>query len=146
MWRSHSFLAAERGVSDSIECEMLEGMAPAHARVVQNDASGLLLYTPAVAAADFDVAISYLFRRSGGERHRRELHPPAVRDGRREAPSMQLEAARFRASLRDRWSVGDGAATHPTTRNGEPPRRSSRSPMSLTPTRRWPPTGHGHGT
>ncbi len=56
-------LAEERGVSDRVEFEMLQGMAPAHARIVRQDAEGLLLYTPIVAPADFDVAISYLFRR-----------------------------------------------------------------------------------
>jgi len=98
-------LAAERGVLDKIECEMLEGMAPAHARMVQNDADGLLLYTPAVAAADFDVAISYLFRRleenATDENFIHRLFGMAPG-----SPSMQLEAARFRASLRQRWSVG----------------------------------------
>ncbi len=56
-------LSRERGVADRIEFEMLQGMAPAQARVVRNEADGLLLYTPVVAPADFDVAISYLFRR-----------------------------------------------------------------------------------
>ncbi len=56
-------LSTGRGVADRVEYEMLQGMAPAQARVVRDDADGLLLYTPAVAPADFDVAISYLFRR-----------------------------------------------------------------------------------
>ena len=98
-------LAAERGVLDRIECEMLEGMAPAHARVVQDESGGLLLYTPAVAAADLDVAISYLFRRleenATDENFIHRLFGMAPG-----SPSMQQEAARFRASLRDRWSVG----------------------------------------
>lgn len=56
-------LAAERGVTDRVEMEMLEGMAPAQARTIREDASGLLLYTPVVEPSDFDVAIAYLFRR-----------------------------------------------------------------------------------
>ncbi len=56
-------VAAERGLSDRIEMEMLEGMAPAQARAIRDDVGGLLLYTPIVDPADFDVAISYLFRR-----------------------------------------------------------------------------------
>ena len=62
-------LANERGVSDRVQFEMLQGMAPAQALTVRetteqsSDASPMLLYTPAVAASDFDVAISYLFRR-----------------------------------------------------------------------------------
>ncbi len=56
-------VADTRGVADRIEIEMLEGMAPAQARTIRNDTGGLLLYTPIVDPSDFDVAISYLFRR-----------------------------------------------------------------------------------
>lgn len=56
-------LAASRGVSEGVEFEMLLGMAPAQAEVVRRDVGGLLLYTPVVAAADFDSAIAYLVRR-----------------------------------------------------------------------------------
>ncbi len=61
-------LADERGVASRVQFEMLQGMAPGQARAVNEStagtaASALLLYTPAVAADDFDVAIGYLFRR-----------------------------------------------------------------------------------
>lgn len=56
-------VAEHRGVADRVEMEMLEGMAPTHARTVRDAAGGLLLYTPVVDPASFDVAISYLFRR-----------------------------------------------------------------------------------
>ena len=56
-------LATERGVSSGVEFEMLLGMAPAQAEVVRRDVGELLLYTPVVAAADFDSAIAYLIRR-----------------------------------------------------------------------------------
>ncbi len=56
-------VADARGVVDRIEIEMLEGMAPAQARTIRDDTGSLLLYTPIVDPADFDVAISYLFRR-----------------------------------------------------------------------------------
>ena len=61
-------LANKRGVSDRIQFEMLQGMAPGQARAVNADARAqggapTLLYTPAVADDDFDVAIGYLFRR-----------------------------------------------------------------------------------
>ena len=114
-------LAVERGVLDSVECEMLEGMAPAHARVVRNEAGGLLLYTPAVAAADFDIAISYLFRRleenATDENFIHRLFGMAPG-----SPSMQLEAERFRVSLRDRWSVG--AEPRRTQQRGRETRRA----------------------
>ena len=56
-------LSVERAASYRVEIEMLQGMAPAQARAVKADAGDLLLYTPVVAKTDFDVAISYLFRR-----------------------------------------------------------------------------------
>ena len=56
-------MAVERGVSGALDIEMLQGMAPAQARAVQGDVGNVLLYTPVVARADFDVAISYLIRR-----------------------------------------------------------------------------------
>lgn len=78
-------LAAERGVSEALDVEMLQGMAPAQARAVRDTVVGagagagaraggpagpdgrprgsVLLYTPVVARADFDVAIAYLVRR-----------------------------------------------------------------------------------
>ena len=61
-------LSAERGVTNRVQFEMLQGMAPGQAKAVHNETSAnaaapLLLYTPAVAVDDFDVAIGYLFRR-----------------------------------------------------------------------------------
>ena len=56
-------LAARRGVCHRVEFEMLEGMAPTQARLLRGEGREVLLYTPAVAEKDFDVAISYLFRR-----------------------------------------------------------------------------------
>lgn len=56
-------LARARGVEAGVEFEMLLGMAPAQAEAVRRDVGGLLLYTPVVAAADFDSAIAYLIRR-----------------------------------------------------------------------------------
>ncbi len=98
-------LAEERGVSNRVEFEMLEGMAPAHSRAVRDSSNGLLLYTPAVAEADFDVAISYLFRRLEENatdenfiHHLFKMKP----DG----PAMRLEEGRFRDAVRDRWTVG----------------------------------------
>ncbi len=56
-------LAEARGVQGAMEIEMLLGMAPAQAEAVRRDVGGLLLYTPVVAASDFDSAIAYLIRR-----------------------------------------------------------------------------------
>jgi RHH-type proline utilization regulon transcriptional repressor/proline dehydrogenase/delta 1-pyrroline-5-carboxylate dehydrogenase len=56
-------LARQRGVADAIDIEMLLGMATAQAEVVRRDAGSILLYTPVVHPAEFDVAIAYLIRR-----------------------------------------------------------------------------------
>ena len=56
-------IAKDRGVSGSLDVEMLQGMAPSQARAVKEDVGTVLLYTPVVAPGDFDVAISYLIRR-----------------------------------------------------------------------------------
>jgi RHH-type proline utilization regulon transcriptional repressor/proline dehydrogenase/delta 1-pyrroline-5-carboxylate dehydrogenase len=56
-------LGAAQGQADRIELEMLEGMAPAQAEAVREDAGRLLLYAPVVAHDDFEAAIAYLVRR-----------------------------------------------------------------------------------
>ncbi|MDI3212118.1 bifunctional proline dehydrogenase/L-glutamate gamma-semialdehyde dehydrogenase [Arthrobacter sp. AL12] len=60
-------LAKQRGIADtaeqSIEFEMLLGMAQGQAEAVKQDVGSLLLYTPVVHPAEFDVAIAYLIRR-----------------------------------------------------------------------------------
>lgn len=101
-------LAAEqRGVGHRVEIEMLEGMAPTHARTIKDDRDGLLLYTPIVARTDFDVAISYLFRRleenaapGNFVRSLGELQPGS-------AAFAEQEHA-FRLAVDHRWSVPTG--------------------------------------
>ncbi|ALX65717.1 proline dehydrogenase family protein [Microbacterium sp. XT11] len=56
-------LAGERGVRDSVEFEMLLGMAQGQVQAVSREVGQVLLYVPVVAPAEFDVAISYLVRR-----------------------------------------------------------------------------------
>ena len=56
-------LRAARGVEDSVEFEMLSGMATGIQEVVRRDVGSLLLYVPVVNPREFDVAISYLVRR-----------------------------------------------------------------------------------
>jgi len=56
-------LAKERNVTDAVEYEMLLGMATGQAEAVRKDVGQLLLYTPVVNPAEFDVAIAYLVRR-----------------------------------------------------------------------------------
>ena len=58
-------LAQARGVDGGslVEYEMLLGMATGQAEAVRKDVGRLLLYTPVVNPAEFDVAIAYLVRR-----------------------------------------------------------------------------------
>ncbi|MFM8530160.1 MAG: bifunctional proline dehydrogenase/L-glutamate gamma-semialdehyde dehydrogenase [Ilumatobacteraceae bacterium] len=56
-------LAQQRSVTAGIDFEMLLGMAAGQAEVVRRDVGSLLLYTPVVHPAEFDVAIAYLIRR-----------------------------------------------------------------------------------
>jgi len=56
-------LREELRVQNSVELEMLEGMANHQARAVQHKAGGLLVYAPAVKRADFLSAMAYLVRR-----------------------------------------------------------------------------------
>ncbi|MGY4859059.1 proline dehydrogenase family protein [Cryobacterium sp. AP23] len=56
-------LARQRGVDDRVDFEMLLGMATSQAEAVKKDVGRLLLYTPVVNPAEFDVAINYLIRR-----------------------------------------------------------------------------------
>ena len=98
-------LAADRGVSGQIDFEMLQGMAPAQARVVKAEAAGrMLLYTPIVADEDFDVAIGYLFRRLEETTAKGNfLHSlPELSAG---DAAFEAEAERFRTAVNDRWSV-----------------------------------------
>ncbi|WP_313674380.1 bifunctional proline dehydrogenase/L-glutamate gamma-semialdehyde dehydrogenase [Mycolicibacterium sp.] len=86
-----------------IEIEMLEGMAPAQARAVRDEAGSLLLYAPVVAKADRDASIAYLSRRldenSGPENFLRSLF-----DLTPTSPAWKRELERFRTSV-DRRSV-----------------------------------------
>ncbi|HEX5365639.1 MAG TPA: proline dehydrogenase family protein [Acidimicrobiales bacterium] len=56
-------LARRRGLAAMLDVEMLQGMAPAQARAVRDEVGTVVLYTPVVAPADLEVAVSYLVRR-----------------------------------------------------------------------------------
>ncbi len=103
-------VASERGVRDLIRFEMLQGMAEAEVRAASADLDGAIpprLYTPAVRAEDFDVAIAYLFRRLD-ENASPQNFMRALLDLDPDSPVFDREAARFRASVldRDRPAIG----------------------------------------
>ena len=87
-----------------IEIEMLEGMAPAQARAVRDEAGALLLYAPVVEKADREASIAYLSRRldenSGPENFLRSLF-----DLTPDSPTWQRERDRFRDALARRHEV-----------------------------------------
>lgn len=90
-------LARNRGVGHRIGFEMLQGMTPTHTPLLAEQGHGMLLYTPICRAEDFDVAISYLFRRfeetTADGNFLRSLHSLTP-----ESPAFRLEEYRFRTS------------------------------------------------
>ncbi len=120
-------LTEQRGLGDRVDYEMLQGMAPAHARAVHASTDDLLLYTPIVSRADFDVAISYLIRRldenASGDNFLRHLFAMQPGD-----TAFATEEARFRRAVAERHivpadprregrmpSLDEGFANHPDT-------------------------------
>ncbi len=95
-------LAQHRGVEDGpsgFEFEMLLGMAPAVARTIREETGSMLLYTPVVRAAEFDVAIAYLIRRlEEGATPDNFLASMFDLD---QASAFEIEEERFRAALGD---------------------------------------------
>ncbi len=100
-------LATERGVADRLELEMLQGMAAPEAKAARETAGDLLLYTPTVAASEFDVAISYLFRRleENASDHNFIRHLFTLRPG---GTDFEAEAAKFRTAVADRHDAAIG--------------------------------------
>ena len=82
------------------------------ARTVRDATGALLLYTPVVAADDFDTALAYLFRRleenSSGENFLRHAFDLAG-----DAAAFAVEQARFELAVADRWAVSSARAGGP---------------------------------
>ncbi|GAA3054746.1 MULTISPECIES: bifunctional proline dehydrogenase/L-glutamate gamma-semialdehyde dehydrogenase [Actinomycetes] len=91
-------LGVQRGVSDRLEFEMLQGMAAEQAEAVSSDVGQLLLYVPAVRPAEFDVAISYLVRRLE-ENASSENFMSGIFDLQPGSHVFRREEDRFRASV-----------------------------------------------
>lgn len=104
-------LAVRRGVTQQMEAEMLQGMAPAQSRAVHSVVGKMILYTPVVHAEDFDVAISYLVRRleenSEKQNFLHALFAPEV-DGAEITP-LEDQKRRFLDAVHARWEVPTGA-------------------------------------
>ncbi|MFF1876827.1 proline dehydrogenase family protein [Leifsonia sp. NPDC058230] len=91
-------LASRRGVTERIDFEMLLGMATAQADAVRRTVGSLLLYTPVVNPAEFDVAISYLIRRLE-ENASQENFMSAVFELDSNAALFEREKQRFLSSI-----------------------------------------------
>lgn len=96
-------LGAERGVSERLEFEMLQGMAAEQQGPISEDVGQLLLYVPAVRPSEFDVAISYLVRRleenAASENFMSSIFDLSVDEKGRGSEIFRREAARFRSSV-----------------------------------------------
>ncbi|MBO3173286.1 proline dehydrogenase family protein [Dermatophilus congolensis] len=91
-------LGTERGVTDRMEFEMLQGMASSQVETIGNDLGRPLLYVPAVRPEEFDAAISYLVRRLE-ENAATENFMSGIFDITPDNPTFQREEKRFRESL-----------------------------------------------
>ena len=119
---------------ERIDLEMLEGMAPPQARAVREVAGDLLLYAPVVEKSDRDASIAYLSRRldenSSPENFLRSLFD--ITPG---SPAWDLEAERFRSSVRARHDVTTASRrgqSHASVSHAATP--GQRSPTAPTPT------------
>ncbi len=91
-------LGKARDITSGIEFEMLLGMATGQAEAVKRDVGSLLLYTPVVHPAEFDVAIAYLIRRLE-EGASQENFMSAVFELDKNEALFEREKHRFLASL-----------------------------------------------
>jgi RHH-type proline utilization regulon transcriptional repressor/proline dehydrogenase/delta 1-pyrroline-5-carboxylate dehydrogenase len=120
-------LSAERGLREMVELEMLEGMAPSIAAAVQQQAGGLLLYTPIARRADSESVIAYLVRRfqenAGPENflhHQFDLLPGTA--------VWERERERFRRAVRERYLKPE-----PTRRNQDRAQEPGSEPRERQP-------------
>ena len=136
-------LAKQRGVESGIEFEMLLGMAQGQAEAVKKDVGSLLLYTPVVHPAEFDVAIAYLIRRLEEGASQDNFMSAVFELERERSPLRAREAAlpRLPGQARRR-----GPAAQPPAEPQPPGRarcRTTRSRTPRTPTRPCRPTATG---
>jgi len=101
-------VSRQRGVKHRVDFEMLQGMAPAQARVVKETVgdNALLLYVPVVAPASFDVAISYLARRLD-ENTAKGNFLRVLFSLTPDSPEFERQAQAFRDAVATRWKVSD---------------------------------------
>ena len=129
-------VARDHGVADRIEIEMLQGIATPQARVVRDASGGLRLYSPVVTAKDFDVAISYLFRRLE-ENTAPENYLHHAFSLLADSPQFDEEVARFRTAVAERHAVYAGVRRAPAEPADADFHNEPDSDPSLLATQRW---------
>ena len=129
-------VARDHGVADRIEIEMLQGIATPQARVVRDAIGGLRLYSPVVTAKDFDVAISYLFRRLE-ENTAPENYLHHAFSLLADSPQFDEEVARFRMAVAERHAVYAGVRRAPAEPADADFNNEPDSDPSLVTTQRW---------
>ena len=136
--------ARHRGYrQQGIEFEMLLGMAQGQAEAVKQDVGSLLLYTPVVHPAEFDVAIAYLIRRLE-EGASRDNFMSAVFELSENEALFEREKQRFLASLA---KLDDEVPPPEPPPEPQPPGRADAARLlrehRRTPTRPCRPTATG---
>lgn len=109
-------LATLRGVTDSIDFEMLVGMADGQAQAIRDEIGDVLLYVPVVHPREFDVAIAYLVRRLE-ENAAEQNYMSSVFEIGTDAQTFAKEKERFEQSLRMALNEGDKRAHPARTQN-----------------------------
>ncbi|HEV6955286.1 MAG TPA: proline dehydrogenase family protein [Promicromonospora sp.] len=122
-------LGRARGVSEALDVEMLQGMAPAEAAAVRDEVAAddgrVVLYTPVVRDEDFDVAISYLVRRlEENAAEQNFLHAAFAPAADAPTSAMDRQEAAFRASVEH--------GVHYTAEDVTPRRRPRPAPEPVT--------------
>lgn len=102
-------IAQARGVTDMVDSEMLQGMAPGQQAAVREVFGNQILYTPVVHKDDFDVAVSYLVRRlEENAAEQNFLHALFAPKHPGNDPIAKQEES-FRQSVAKRWELFAGA-------------------------------------
>jgi RHH-type proline utilization regulon transcriptional repressor/proline dehydrogenase/delta 1-pyrroline-5-carboxylate dehydrogenase len=117
-------LAGDRDVRDAVEFEALLGLDGGPLRAARRDLGPLRLYTPVVAATEFDAALAYLVRRlQEAATHGNFLAAlPTLGD----QAAFDREAKLFRESVEALASDDAGDPYRTQDRSTEVPRRSER--------------------
>lgn len=109
-------LANIRDVAESIDIEMLVGMADAQAQAIRDEIGDVLLYVPVVDPHEFDVAIAYLVRRLE-EGAAEQNFMASIFDLATSEEAFSKERGRFEAAMKQMIGEGDRRCHPSRTQN-----------------------------